>query len=542
MDKIPKKIKKLFYNPDTDSIRLLLKNIKAIHAKIIQNTDFSKGTLLSQHEDYSSIIQNSIIPVYGLPGKKLDKLIADSFKGAPRWNSPLTMFNVAPPPLIRTAASTALVSLYNPNIVYDTASGEIAIVEQKVIKAIAEYVGWDWHKSGGTFTFGGKATTVYGVKLGLERCSKESPSLGVKEDVIVLSTKVCHPSHPEIGDLLGIGSRNVIRLGVDSESRVNLGEMQKVIEDGVKAGKKIATIIISGGTTNDMVVDPIKEVVELRDALTDKLGLGYKPHVHVDSVVGFPWIFFKDYDMEANQLGIGAKAREKIIKIVKDLKNLKYADSFGVDFHKMGFCPYISSLFMIKDKVSLYKGKDSLVKFGRYTPFEYTIENSRSASGPMAAYIALNSLGINGFQTIIAHNTEMAVDLQDALESSGEFEIINKSGLGSAVMFIPKTPERVRYNNIEVEKSIRNSYVEAFIDSMRKSGNPFYIDLVPGYSSGGTKYPFRALKIYVMSPYSDKSINSQFMSFILDLKKDIDSQFDFSFKEASSEEHSHPLK
>lgn len=542
MIKISNKIKNLFYNPETDSIKGLLKSIEAIHTKVIEMTDLSKGTLPSQCENYSPLIEGFVMPEDGLPEKKLEELIADSFKGIPRWHSPRTMFNVAPPPILHTVASNTLTSLYNPNIVYNTASGEIAIVEQKVIKAIAEYVGWDWKEAGGSFVFGGKATTLYGVKLGIERCSEKASSLGIKEDIIVLSTKVCHPSHPAIGGLLGIGSENVIRLNVDSENQIDLKEMQEVIENAIKKGKKIATIIISGGTTNDMVVDPIKEVVELRDRLVDQLGLNYKPHVHVDSVVGFPWIFFKDYNMEENYLDIDSVAKEKIYKIVKNLRNLDYVDSFGIDFHKMGFCPYVSSLFMVKDKTSFYKGKDGVVKLGRYTPFEYTIENSRSASGPMSAYIALNSLGVKGFQVMIAHHTEVAIDLENALENTRQFKIINKTGLGSAIMFVPKIPENVSFKNPEEEAYVRNAYTTIFIDTLKKMGNPFYLDMVPEYSSGGTQYPYRALKIYIMSPYSDKDTNSEFVLFILDLKKKIDLEFDFNYKKNSSTEYSHPLK
>ena len=43
-----------------------------------------------------------------------------------------------------------------------------------------------------------------------------------------------------------------------------------------------------------MIVDPIKEVVELRDRLVRELNLTYTPHIHVDAVVGFPWIFLKN--------------------------------------------------------------------------------------------------------------------------------------------------------------------------------------------------------------------------------------------------------
>lgn len=542
MVKIPNKIKKLFYNPATDSIKILLNNIKIIHDKIIRNTDLSKGTLPSKYENYISLIQDFIIPKEGLPEKKLSGIIADSFKGAPRWNSPRAMYNVAPPPLLQTVAGVTFTSLYNPNILWDTASGEIAIVEQKVIKAIAEYIGWDWQKAGGSFVFGGKATTMYGIKLGLKKCSEKSSSLGAKEDVIILSTKACHPSHSSDGDWLGIGSENVIRLNINSENQVDLNEMQKAIEDATKKGKKVATIIISGGTTNDMVVDPIKHVAELRDELVNKLGLNYKPHLHVDAVVGFPWIFFKDYDMEDNSLNMSEATKERISKIVKNLRNLNYADSFGVDFHKMGFCPYISSLFMVKDKSSFYKDKNNLVEFGQYTPFAYTIENSRPGSGPMSAYIALNLLGIKGFQTLIAHHTEVAIDLQNALEKTGQFKIINKTGLGCATIFSPKIPEHIIFKSPEEEISVQNSYTTIFMDTLRKLGNPFYLDMVPEYCTGAATCSHRALKTYIMSPYSSKDTNSEFISFILDLKKKIDSKFDFNYKKISSTEYSHPLK
>lgn len=542
MIKIPNKIKKLFYDPKTDSIKGLLKNIEVIHAKIIKNTDFSKGTVLSKNENYSSLIEESTIPQEGLSEKELAGMIANSFKGAPRWHSPLTMFNVAPPPLLETVASTTLASLYNPNIVYDTASGEIAIVEQKVIKAITEYIGWDWKKAGGSFVFGGKATTLNGVKLGLEKCSESSATKGVKEDIIVLSTKVCHPSHPTIGSLLGIGSDNVIRLNVNSDSQVDIKEMEIVIRDAVKSGKKIAAIIISGGTTNDITVDPIKDIVKLRDRLTDELGMSYKPHIHVDTVVGFPWIFFKDYDMDKNPLNIEDVAKEKINKIIKNLRDLNLADSFGADFHKMGFCPYISSVFITKDKSPFYKGKDVNVKFGRYTPFEYTIENSRPASGPLSAYISLNLLGVNGFRFLIAHHTEVAVDLEKSLEKTGQFEIINKDHWGTAVMFVPKMPGHVKFETQDEEKFIRNSYITTFIETIKEMGNPFYIDMVPEYSSGGMQYPFRSLKFYIMSPFSDKNTNSKFISFIMDLKEKIDSKYDFSCKKGKTVKYSHPLK
>ncbi len=539
MVKLPKKIKDLFYNPDTDSIDSLLQEIEETHSQILSNTDLLKGTLPVSLESDESAIQGFRIPNEGLLKASFPSLISGLFQGVSRWHSPHTMYNVAPSPILPTVATKAITGLYNPNLALDTASGKSLITEQKVVKAIAEYIGWDWQKAWGTFTWGGKATIMYGIKLGLKSCCPNSSVQGVKEDVIVLSTASGHPAHISDAEWLGIGTANVIRLKTDKDTRVDIGEMKRTVEEKTKEGKKIATIIISGGTTNNMVVDPIEQVVELRDKLVIELGLDYTPHIHVDAVVAFPWIFFKDYDFKLNALNIDREALDRISKIIKDLRGLYRADSFGIDFHKMGFCPYISSVFMVKDK-TLLTGQNDVRKW----PFIYTIENSRPGDGPNSALIALSVLGVRGFQILIAHLTETAVHLQSRIEETGEFDVINKTGLGTSVMFLPRLPKGVAPANLEEEALIRNSYTSSFVEKLSKLGNPYYIDKIPGNSTGASPYPLTSLKAYIMSPYSSKESNLKLVSFIEKLKKEIDSEFDFTNKNIEPEDDAfaHPLK
>lgn len=535
---LPKKIKDLFYNPKTDSISSLLQDIKAAHAEILKSTDLSKCTLSLKLESDESAIQGFRIPNEGLSKEHFASLISGLFQGVCRWHSPHTMYNVAPPPIIPTVATKTFTSLYNPNLCLDTASGRSLITEQKVIKAIAEYIGWDWQAAGGTFTWGGKATIMYGIKLGLKNCSPNSPAQGVKEDVVVLSTASGHPAHTSDADWLGIGTANVIRLRTDEDGRVDLSEMERVIKEKTKEGKKIATIIISGGNTNSMVVDPIEEVVELRDRLVGELGLDYTPHIHVDAVVAFPWIFFKDYDFKLNPLNIDRVASGRISEIIKYLRGLYKADSFGIDFHKMGFCPYISCAFMVKNKTSLYEGRDV-----RKWPFFYSIENSRPGDGPNSAYIALNALGITGFQILVAHLTEVAVHLQNKIDETGDFEVINTTSLGTSVMFIPRLPRGVSIANPEEETIIRNNYTSNFIKKTSELGNPYFIDQMPDNCTGASPCPLTSLKAYIMSPHSNIDSNLEFVTFLVTLKKEIDSEFDFTNAKIAPESVlPHPLK
>lgn len=539
MVELPKSIQELFYDPDGDSITSIIKEITKAHTLILDKTNTSRGTLAPGLSDRSAAIHDFTIPTNGVSKESIPGLVADLFNGVSRWHSPRTMYNVAPPPVLPTVVGKTFTALYNPNLVLDTASGESMVTEQKVIKAVAGYVGWDKEDAGGIFTFGGKATTIYGLKLGLKKCSPDSYTKGVKDDVVVLSTNAGHPSHISDAGWLGIGTENVMRLKTDTDGRVDLDDLRQAIITNVKAGKKIAAIIISGGSTNNMVVDPIEQVVTLRDALTRDLNLEYTPHVHVDAVVGFPWIFFKNYDFKQNPLNINAPATKRISRIIDDLRGLYAADSFGVDFHKMGFCPYVSSLFMVKEKSSFSGPNDPSI-----APFAYTIENSRSGDGPNSAFVALNVLGEVGFQTIIAHLTEVAIHLQESIDKDGLFEVVNRTGLGSSVMFVPRLPSEIVFNNEQAEIDIRNTYALRFIEKLSETGNPYYIDKVPGSATGANPYPYIALKAYIMSPHSSAESNLKFVSFMKKLKREIDKEFVFTDKAARplATDFAHPLK
>lgn len=537
---ISKDTQSLFYDPSTDSVDSLIHDIQETHSQILAMTDTLKGTLAPSTSDKSEAIRQFTIPQTGIKKDASSKLIAELFHGVSRWHSPHTMYNVAPSPVLPAVVGKVFTSLYNPNLVMDTASGESLLTEQKVISAIATYIGWDTATAGGSFTFGGKATTIYGIKTGLKNIDPTSNSEGVKGNAVVLSTNAGHPSHISDAGWVGIGTDNVFRLTTDQNGRIDLDALEKAIINTVESDKKIATIIISGGSTNNMVVDPIQKVADLRDKLRHELNLDYSPHIHVDAVVGFPWIFFKDYDFKQNPLDITDAAAKRINQVINDLRGLEAADSFGIDFHKMGFCPYVSSLFMIKDK-ELFSGSNDPTK----SPFSYTIENSRSGDGPNSAYIALNVLGEEGFQRIIAHLTEVAIDLQNKLEEKGTFQVVNKDGLGASVMYVPHLPSDIQFDNTQDELTIRNKYTLSFIKRLTDLGNPYYIDKVPGNATGANPYPYTALKSYVMSPYANEATNNEFVSYMNAMKVDIDKEFQLTLDHHSNQEtveFDHPLK
>lgn len=538
MVQLPENIKELFYNPDHDSIFPLVKCIEDIHENILKMTDVSKCVLCSGKRKEELDFLNFRIAEQGISSDRFASTISELFDGLCRWHFPSTMYNVVPVPIIPAVAAKTLTALYNPNLCLDTASGQGLSIEQSVIRAIAEFIGWNGNSAGGAFTWGGKATIMYGIKTGLKNCCPDSSKTGVKDDVVVFSTSAGHPAHVSDADWLGIGTENVFRIRTAEDERVDINEMERAIKEKIEEGKKIAAIIISGGNTNSMIVDPIEEVANLRDRLVKELGLNYVPHLHVDAVVSFPWIFFKDYDFIKNPLNIEGEALRRIAEILRHLKGLYRADSFGIDFHKMGFSPYMSCVFMVKNKISLYGNSD----VSRW-PFFYTIENSRPADGPNSAYIVLKILGATGFQMLLAHLTEITVDLQNKIEESGEFKIVDPSGLGTSVMFVPRLPEGVTITKINDESIVRDNYTSKFVKKIKELNFPYYIDQMPGNCSGSCSIPLTSLKAYITSPHSTVESNTEFVNFLINLKREIDLSFDFTDTKVASESVlPHPLK
>ena len=81
----------------------------------------------------------------------------------------------------------------------------------------------------------------------------------------------------------------------------------------------------------------------------------------------------------------------KIKNLNRLVSRVKFADSVGIDFHKTGFCPYASSLFLTKNSDEIYKLNNKKpipleeVEYGSYSPSTYTLELSRSSIGPISA-------------------------------------------------------------------------------------------------------------------------------------------------------------
>ena len=226
----------------------------------------------------------------------------------------------------------------NPNFAQDTYAGFSILSELEVVKYISDLIGWNYEKSIGVFTFGGKATNLYATKIALSKCDAKVAEEGCdRSSYFVLTSANAHPCHYEVCDWLGLGKNSCIEIPCLEDGSVDLTEFEEIIRSNLDDGKIFLGCNLNGGSTNELYVDPIGEIYQIIDNIMKDYELTYRPHLHVDSVIGWVFLFFSKYDFDNNPLRIEKETLKKIQKVSGLVRDFKYADSIGIDFHKNRF-------------------------------------------------------------------------------------------------------------------------------------------------------------------------------------------------------------
>jgi glutamate/tyrosine decarboxylase-like PLP-dependent enzyme len=281
------------------------------------------------------------------------------------WGHPRAQINVVPSPTIPSIIGGLLPSIYNPNLVSEESSRQVSLAEVEAISMTAALVGYDTAVADGVFTFGGTGTLLYGAKIGLEKAVPDVRRKGLSTPAVMVCSDRAHYACRTVANWLGIGEENVIQVRTTDDNQMQTAELLPVLRTICGSGRRIACIVATMGTTDAFGLDDLAAIVRARDELVSELGLDYIPHVHADAVIGWAWSVFNDYDFETNPLGFRHRTVRALAGTARRIKHLSLADSIGIDYHKTGFAPYISSAVLLRN------GKDfeRLTRRDEETPY-----------------------------------------------------------------------------------------------------------------------------------------------------------------------------
>jgi glutamate/tyrosine decarboxylase-like PLP-dependent enzyme len=449
--------------------------------------------------------------------------LVSCLEGMPIWSHPAAQVNVTAPPSIASVVGVLLPSIYNPNLCSEESGLGFSEAEARVAAMIADLVGYDPAHASGLFTFGGAGTLLYGVKMGLEKACPGAMQTGLPGDAVVLASDHSHFACASVAGWLGIGQDNVLRAVTHADNSVDVAALEHLAEEAIAAKRRIAAIVATMGTTDAFGIDDLHAIHALRDRLVQRHNLDYRPHLHADSVIGWAWRMFGGYDFNANPLEFRARTLRALAAAWNRIQHLGLADSLGVDFHKTGFAPYISSLFLVRDRedfTRLLRTRDMapyLFHHGHYHPGAYSLETSRSATGPMAALANLLMLGKEGFRVLLGHAVEMAEILREHIGGRPELSVLNERNVGPVTLFraYPAEVDTFTVKDREMRDPayrprllLHNEMNRRIFDRVQFDalhGRGVALGFTDNYRVSDYGEPVNAIKSYVLSPHADES-------------------------------------
>jgi glutamate/tyrosine decarboxylase-like PLP-dependent enzyme len=318
--------------------------------------------------------------------------------------------------------------------------------------------------------------------------------------------------------------KNLVTIPSTRDNEISLTDLEDYLRQAFAAGDQVAVIIATMGTTDAFGLDDLAAMVHLRNELAREYNVP-PPHIHADAVIGWVWSVFRDYDFEANPLGFHARTLRSLQDSLKRLGVLGLADSLGVDFHKTGYTPYISSAFLAKDRDDLAllsrhpEEMPYLYHFGQYRPGIYTLECSRPGGGALAALANMHLLGKQGFRVLIGHVVEMASMLRERLEAYPFIEVLNDFNFGPVTLFrvYPEGVAAKEAFHREVSDPDYREELEAHNDYNRRifhlvhdramAGEGVLLSWTTAYRhaeyEGEEGPPIAALKSFILSPWTN---------------------------------------
>jgi glutamate/tyrosine decarboxylase-like PLP-dependent enzyme len=236
----------------------------------------------------------------------------------------------------------------------------------------------------------------------------EQPGEQVAAPVIVTpSTK--HYCWPKAAAISGLGSSHLLNVHVDADARLDIDRLDDTLSSCLKRRAPVILLVAVCGSTEESAVDPIAEVLALREHHRSK-GLDFP--VHVDAAWGGYMLSsirrnyrFQVAPQEA-QSGPCLETDDIFIDdlrhvptsdyVIRQLKHIRDCDAATIDPHKWGYVPYPAGSILYRNGEirclttfsGLYIGESGSVKVDTPNTGVFGLEGSRPGAAAASVFMS----------------------------------------------------------------------------------------------------------------------------------------------------------
>lgn len=450
-----KEIQKLFPSMDGNDVQReeLLSYFKTILTKIDELKDPNKltlGEMPEYSEDYyNRVIQQASVPETGVSMEDVIQRLLKLVEGH-RYVNRNYVANAAPLPNIASIIGNLVMVLVNGNNLWDVEGQAAATAEIEVTSMLSKLIGYDESLSAGYTTWGGQGAVFNSLRLAIARFAPFSNQKGVPQNLYCFCSELSHYSLYKSVEATGIGVENMIRVKVNEDHSMNLEDLKEKMEHVIAKGGVPLYVLATMGTTDTFGIDDMEGIKRIADELERAYDIN-PIYIHADSAMGGMYTFFNHYDFENNPLRFENDVNEVLKSNQQKFKHINLADSMVFDFHKLGQTPYITSLFLVKNRENLkYVDLDAAETpyvgnrgYGSYHT-GYTLECSRMGSA-LAIYASLLAFGIEGYQELLANYIRVNIAFRKTL--SKEISNVVITNEISPITTFRFYPEETKWND-----------------------------------------------------------------------------------------------
>jgi glutamate/tyrosine decarboxylase-like PLP-dependent enzyme len=404
--------------------------------------------------------------------------------------------NIHPSPFVPAALASFIVALQNPNNIVEEVSRATTSMERESVEWIAKNLcGIDNPRemgSWGTIVSGGTVANLTALlvardytydKLSRPRPGRVGPRgvIGLKPGVVI-GTAATHYSIEKALWFLGLGHENLIRTPVcwdESLKGLNYKEhrfikgiqldpwkknLVEAIDLDRKLGEEELSTFYDGGHSpfglqplNSEILKTLYSCFEFDIPLIAcVLSLGTTDTGTIERMHGIAIDELRKEDIfihiDAASGGFAVASNQVKAKF----DNLPQMDSFTVDAHKMGFLHYPCGAVIFKDRGFKEQIYHEAPYLGELAP---TLEGSRSGGSSAALWLALKTIGIDGYEIIVNRLLNFTEELAALLAKSGKYQVLHKLDLNAvAVAPLPENGESRRQVN-KLVRAVRQRFL-----------------------------------------------------------------------------------
>lgn len=253
---------------------------------------------------------------------------------------------------------------------------------------------------------------------------------------LVLVPASAHYSWEKAMKVMGFGAAQLLKLPIKSDMRLDIEALDKILANACAKNIPILACVAIMGTTEFGTIDPIHQVVELRNKYREK-GLDF--YVHVDAAWGgYLSSLFRDEDGStiSHRKALSMYRYFPSEEVYNAITGVSEVDSITIDPHKLGYLPFGAGGFISKNReiTNLLTQKapyvfeedgrnEASMQFDKLG--QYILEGSKPGSVAAAAYVTNKVLPLDykNFGRLIKQTIKTAeyfydkvLELQDKLK------------------------------------------------------------------------------------------------------------------------------